>query len=187
MRRRYLLAGLLIGLMTMTGCGYELDAVSQNTMTIKKDGTIVDVSVEDYSDGDYSMTELETFITDEIAEYNKKHGENRVILDHLNTDNNIGKVQLSYSGMQDYNGFNHTEYELEDISDAELSGSFVSAEDGGSVAAADIQQSGLQVLRICDAMNVVCKKKVLYYNSFVTEQDGTYVLSGEGEAVLILK
>lgn len=187
MRRRYLLAGLLVGLMVVTGCGYELDAVSENTMTIKKDGTIVDVSVEDYSDGNYSMTELETFVTDEIAEYNNKHGENRVILDYLNTDNNIGKLQLSYSGMQDYNRFNHTEYELSDISDVKLSGNFVSAENGGSVAAADIQQSGLQVLRICDAMNVVCKKKVLYYNSFVTEQDGTYVLSGEGEAVLILK
>lgn len=187
MRHKCLLAGLLVGLMAMTGCGYNLDSISENTMTIKKDGTIVDVSVEDYSDGNYSMTDLETFITDEITAYNDKNGENCVVMNRLDTDNNIGKLQLTYSGMKDYNGFNHTDYELAELSDTTISGSFISAADGSSVAAPDIQEAGLQVLKVCDAMNIISKKKVLYYNSFVTEQDGTYIISGEGDAVLILK
>ena len=148
---------------------------------------IVDVSVEDYSDGNYSMTDLKTFITDEITAYNDKNGENCVVMNRLDTDNNVGKLQLTYSGMKDYNGFNHTDYELAELSDTTISGSFISAADGSSVAAADIQEAGLQVLKVCDAMNIISKKKVLYYNSFVTEQDGTYIISGEGDAVLILK
>ena len=53
--------------------------------------------------------------------------------------------------------------------------------------ATEINGEKLKVLKVSDAMDIIYKGKVLYYNQYVTENDGTYTASGEGEAVLVLK
>lgn len=187
MKQKHLLTGLVLGTLLLTGCTGNVDSVTANTITIEKDGSIRDISVEDFSDGSYDMTKLEEFINAEIEEYNSQTGENRIVLDDIQTENSIVKLQLSYTGMEDYNAFNHTEYEYSSLAEAGLTGEFTSAADGSTVKAADMNDTDLKVLKIEDAMNIVCKGKILYYNSFVTEDDGTFSASGEGTAVIVLK
>lgn len=187
MKQKHLLTGLALGVLLLTGCTGNVDSVTTNTITIEKDGSIRDISVEDFSDGSYDMAGLEEFINAEIADYNSQTGESRIVLDDIQTDERVVKLQLSYTGMEDYNAFNHTEYEYGSLAEAGLTGEFTSTADGSTVKAADMNGTDLKVLKIEDAMNIVCKGKILYYNSFVTEENGTFSASGEGMAVIVLK
>ncbi len=187
MRQKNWLAALILGAALLTGCSSNLETVAVNTMTIEKDGRIADISVEDFSDGDYDMAKLESFITAEVADYNSQAGEGSITLDKLETESKLVKLQLNYADMDDYNAFNHTEYELADFNASALSGSFTNATDGSQIKPGDMKETDMKVLQIQDAMNIICKGKVLYYNSFVTESNGTFTASGEGTAVIIFK
>lgn len=187
MKQKHLLAGLILGTILLTGCGSSFDSVTGNTMTIGKDGTISDVSVEDFSEGNYDMADLEAFVNAEIADYNSEAGEDSIVLDAIDTENKLVKLQLTYSGMDDYNAFNNTEYQLEGFEDVKLSGEFTSVADGTKVSVGDMTDSGMKVLKVEDAMNIICKGKVLYYNDNVTEDNGTYIASGDGEAIIVFK
>lgn len=188
MKQGLLIAGIVLSTVLLSGCTGGVDSVTTNTMTIHKDGRIEDVSVEDFSDGDYSMTDLEQFVTDEVADYNAEHGEDSIVLEKLQTEDSMAKLQLTYQDMEAYNAFNHTEYVLKDAADAELSGELIAAEDDATtVKVADVDLTGLKVLEISDAMDIICKGRVLYYNSYVTQVNGTFTANGEGIAVIVFK
>lgn len=187
MRQKHLLAVLLLGTALLTGCSSSLDTVTVNTLTIERDGTIADISVEDFSNGNYDMTKLESFINAEVADYNSQAGEGSISLDKLETESELVKLQLRYADIEDYNAFNHTEYELTDFNASELSGSFTSAADGSQIQPGDMNETDMRVLQVQDAMNIVCKGKILYYNSYVTENNGTFTASGDGTAVIVFR
>lgn len=187
MKLKYLLTGLVLGTVLLTGCSDNFDTVTVNTITIEKDGSIRDISVEDFSDGNYDMANLETFINNEITDYNSQMGETRITLEEIQTESSLVKLQLLYGNMDDYNAFNHTEYEYDNYEKAGLTGEYTVAADGSTIKAADINDTDVKVLKIEDAMNIICKGKVLYYNSYVTEENGAFSASGEGTAVIVLK
>lgn len=187
MKRRLLITGIMLSAVLLSGCTGGVDSITTNTMTIHKDGSIEDVSVEDFSDGDYEMTALEQFITDEVNDYNTEYGEDSIVIKSLQTENSLAKVQLTYEDMEDYNAFNHTEYRLQEASEAGLSGELIAAADETAVKASDIELTGLKVLQVSDAMEIVCKGKVQYYNSYVTQVNGTFTANGEGTAVIVFK
>ncbi len=187
MKRKGILIGLLFGIVLLAGCSKGLDSFEANTMTIGKDGTIQDVSVEDFSDGNYDMNNLESFINDEIADYNDSAGTESIILGQFETENKLAKLQLNYTTMEDYNNFNNTDYSLTSFADSTISGSVTSVSDGSSVAIADIEDKEYQVLKVADAMNIIFQGKAVYYNSDVTENNGVFTSSGEGTAIIIFK
>lgn len=187
MKKKHLLIGLVLGAMLLTGCGSRLDSITENTMTIEKDGTITDISVEDFSEGDYDMADLESFVNSEVADYNADAGEERIVLEAFDTENKLAKLELSYTDMEDYNSFNHTTYELCGMGETTISGNFTSVADGSEVKASEITDSDAKILKVADAMNISCKGKVLYYNEYVTEENGTFTASGEGVAVIVFK
>jgi hypothetical protein len=187
MRRIGILMGFIAGIALLAGCSKNLDAYVQDCMTIQKDGTIQDVSVEDFSDGNYDMSNLEQFITEEITNYNTEAGSEHIILEQLETENKLAKLELSYDEMEDYNSFNNTDYVLASLADSNLSGSMTAVSDGSSVSAADIEDKEYQVLQITDAVRVAFQGKVLYYNSAVTVEDDVFLTSGEGIAIIVFK
>lgn len=187
MKQKRFWAVLLLGTALLTGCSDSLDTVTVNTLTVERDGTIADIAVEDFSDGNYDMTKLENFINAEVEDYNTQAGEGSISLDKLETESEIVKLQLRYADMEDYNAFNHTEYELTDFDASELSGSFTSVADGSQIQPGDMDETGMKVLQVQDAMNIVCKGKILYYNSYVTESNGIFTASGDGTAVIIFR
>lgn len=187
MKQGLLIVGIVLSAVLLAGCTGGVDSITTNTMTVHKDGKIADVSVEDFSDGDYSMTDLEQFVTDEVNDYNTTNGDGSIEIKEIQTENSLAKLELTYQDMATYNAFNHTEYVLEDAAQAGLSGDFTVKSDGTTVKVADIDTDGLKVLEVSDAMNIVCKGKVQYYNSYVTEVNGTYTASGEGIAVIVFK
>ena len=45
MKQKHLLIHLMLGLLLLTGCSSGLDSITENTMTVDKDGRLHDVSV----------------------------------------------------------------------------------------------------------------------------------------------
>ena len=78
MKQGLLIVGIMLSAVLLVGCTGGMDSIMTNTMTVHKDGKIADVSVEDFSDGDYSMTDLEQFVTDEVNAYNTANGEGSI-------------------------------------------------------------------------------------------------------------
>lgn len=187
MYQKSILTGFLLGILLLTGCSGNLDSFDNNTMTIEKDGTIQDVSVEDFSDGDYDMDNLESFISEEVTDYNTSAGAEHITLVRLETENKLAKLQLNYLTMEDYNSFNHTDYVLTSFADAVISGNVTSVSDGSRIAVTDIEDKEYQVLKVTDAMNITVQGSVLYYNSYVTEEDGVFVSSGKGTVIIIFQ
>lgn len=187
MKQGLLIVGIMLSAVLLVGCTGGMDSIMTNTMTVHKDGKIADVSVEDFSDGDYSMTDLEQFVTNEVNAYNTANGEGSIEIKEIQTENSLAKLKLTYQDMTTYNAFNHTEYVLADAAQAELTGDLIVKSDGTTVKATDIDTDGLKVLEVSDAMDIVCKGKVQYYNSYVTEVNGTYTANGEGVAVIVFK
>lgn len=187
MKCRWILSGLMVGILLLSGCSSSLDSITENTMILEKKGSISDISVEDFSGNTYNMEDLRRFVQEEIESYNTGAGAENIVLEELNTDSDQVWLQLSYMGMEDYNSFNGTDYVLSDLADTRISGAFTSAADGSTVKAEDITEADLKVLKIGDAMDIICRGKVLYYNAYVTENSGTFTSSGEGEAILVFR
>ncbi|MBQ8983835.1 MAG: hypothetical protein IJ079_09645 [Lachnospiraceae bacterium] len=179
---------MLLSLLLIGGCGkQEITDYNNNTMTIGKDDTIRDVSIEDFANGDYNMQDLEQFVNNEIGKYNSDAGSERITLADFNTDNKVARLQLVYASIEDYNSFNHTEYSLKSWSDSVLTGSLTSVADQQEVPVSEIEDNEYKVLSIDDAMDLVFEGKALYYNSNITARDGVYTANGDGTAVVVFK
>ena len=187
MKQKHLLIHLMLGLLLLTGCSSGLDSITENTMTVDKDGRLHDVSVEDFSGMDYENEKLEEFVNQKITEYNTQTGTEAIVLEKLEINDDIVKLMLSYNNIEDYNAFNNTAYTLSNLSDAGLSGEFISAADGSKVKAEEIQDDTLKVLKIEDSMNIICKGNIQYYNSYVTKENGYFSSTGDGTAIIIWK
>ncbi len=183
-----LLLSAVCFVLMLGGCGTkDVTSYDQNTLTIGKDGTIKEVSVENFADGNYNMQELEQFVSSEISTYNQTAGGERITLVELNTDNKLAKLQLNYASMEDYNQFNRKDYSLQSFADSALSGSLADVSGQTEVAVSEIEDKGYQVLKVSDAMELAFEGKPLYYNSYVTVSNGVYSSNGEGVAVVVFK
>ena len=92
MKQGLLIVGIMLSAVLLVGCTGGMDSIMTNTMTVHKDGKIADVSVEDFSDGDYSMTDLEQFVTDEVNAYNTANGEGSIESKEIQTENSLAKI-----------------------------------------------------------------------------------------------
>lgn len=187
MKSRYMLTGLLLGAVLLTGCSKNIADITTNTLSVAKNGEIHDVSIEDYSDGNYKVDELQGFIDGEVAAYNEQAGDECIKVDEFLLDGQVARIQLTYDDMKAYNAFNRTNYELKDLADANLSGEFTAVTDGSKVQASSITEEGLKVLVVTDATDIHVAGKVLYYNSGVTKNESTYAATGEEPAVIVFK
>ena len=182
-----IVAALLVAVM-ITACGGQQSVeYSSNTMTICKDGTIQDLSIDDFSSGNYDMGKLEQFVKDEIERYNASSGDGSITVEDLNTNNKHVRLTLNYRSMEDFNQFNDKDYSIKSFAGSNLTGSLTSASKHTSVSVSEIQDKDYQVVQVTDAVNLAFQGKVFYYSSNVTEKNGIYTSSGDGVATIIYK
>ena len=127
----------LLGL--MTGCANYAEDYDRNTLIVKKNGSLIEVAVEDFSKTSVKADALSVYITEQIDNFNEKQ-DKKVVKnkDLLTEDMSKVKLVLEYKDIDSYNGFNLLECKLADFADVdekELKGTFTSA-DGKSVRSA---------------------------------------------------
>ncbi len=133
---------VIIMLLLVTGCSLKSFDADTNTVYVKKDGSVMEAIIEDFSESYYDSTELESLINDSIDEYNGDT--QRVKLDKFNVKDNTAKLITEYETANDYAEFNEEDFFVGTISEAMKAGydfdqEFTNLEDEIAIGSETIQ------------------------------------------------
>lgn len=107
MKKAGILTALLL-VMTMCACGGQNpEKIGSTTVYIKNDGSIEATFVEDFSQPQYDMEELQTMADEEILAYNTKAGEDKVAMTFFEVEGNVAKMQMTFTDDEAYREFNN--------------------------------------------------------------------------------
>jgi hypothetical protein len=174
----------------LTGCSSDAKKYDKNTLVVKRNGSLEEIAVEDFTDSSVQAGELEDYIDEQIADYDGDEGK-LVKKSYINAeDMSKVKLVLTYKDMEAFNGFNLLECQLEDYESMtadDLNCTYTSAE-GKSVKYGKLTGTdNAKVLVLSEATDVVVKGDILYYNKEVTVKDGVATTTGEDNAIIIYR
>ncbi|MBP1754393.1 MAG: hypothetical protein H6Q59_791 [Firmicutes bacterium] len=115
MKKWFLCTILLLLVLGTAGCRKEekfltADDITTNTLLAKSNGVLQVATVEEFDQTYYKLSELKDFISKEIDTYNKAAGEDKITLDDVQLNGGKAIMLLTYSGMDQYAGFNDVGY-----------------------------------------------------------------------------
>ena len=149
---------LLIGI--LTGCTNYSKQYDGNTLIVKRNGSLTEVSVEDFKDTSVNADNLNSYIQEQVDAYNNDNG-NMIKMESIDSED-MGHVKLvlSYKDIDSYDAFNLLEYSLmdiKDVKDSDLTGSYTSSEDVKINPSDILAEDKGKVLKISEATDVVVK------------------------------
>ena len=174
----------------LTGCSSEAKKYDKNTLVVKGNGSLVEIAVEDFKDTSIKAEDLESYIKEQINDYNGDNGKlvKKTFID--TEDMSKVKLVLNYKDIESFNGFNLLECTLDDfanVKEEDIKGDFTSM-DGKTVKSTELTDTEkAEVLILSEATDVVVKGDILYYNDQVKVKDGIAATSGEEKAIIIFK
>lgn len=190
MKRFQIILTIALLLCMLSGCANYAKKYDENTLVVKRNGSLVEIAVESFEDSSINAEDLSSYIDEQINAYNNEQGEKLVKNKSIDTgDMSHVKLVLTYQDMETYNGFNLLDCVLDNFSDVEeeLKGDFTSVE-GQSVKVSDMEGTEkAKVLIFSEAANIIVKGNILYYNEEVTVTDDVVSTTGEGNAIIIFK
>ncbi|MCR5215182.1 MAG: hypothetical protein K6E10_12275 [Eubacterium sp.] len=80
--------------------------ITENTLQLNSNGTLMEISCEDYSDQGIDINGLEDYIKAEIDAYNNENGLSKMSLVEYQEENGFVKTAIQYSDINTYNDFN---------------------------------------------------------------------------------
>lgn len=184
------LLGICLLAALLSGCGDITATYDKNTLIIKRNGSILEVAVEDLQNSGVSEEDINSYIVQQIKDYQDKSGKN--VNEMMIDASDLTKVRLvlEYEDMESYNGFNEANNRLisyQEATDADLKGSYTSSS-GEQVNVSGIEDvSKAKVLLVTDAVDIVVKGEILACNEEVTLSDDVATTSGNGTAVIVYK
>lgn len=105
----------------MTGCGkVNASPSDMDTISIMKDGNIVQTIVDEFDRSLYSVDELSAMTQDKIKLYSEKDGD--IVCESVEENDNMVIVKISYKTGEAYTDFNDKELYFGTVNDASLSG-----------------------------------------------------------------
>ena len=160
---------------------------------ILEDGQIVTNDVVMFDTSKYSQDELNAFIEETIDTYNKEHGEDSVVQESFEIDNNVASLILTYKDAATYTDFSGTEMYVGTISDAvakgyKFEGQFASIVDGRAVACSIDKfygQSELKVAIVKANTKISVEGEILYVSTENVAQFGeNWIITKDGYNLL---
>lgn len=171
--RGLLLVSMVLAALLLSGCSNTAN-IEQNTIVVKKDGSVLGAIIEDFSDSKYVSEELKAMLEEEIAAYNAKAGEGSVTLETYEvTEDKKVKVYLEYASFEDYAGFNEETFFVGTVSEAYEAGyEFVDMEnvsgEGAAIGKADVLEKGsMKMVIFEEPVHVRVNGKISYVSSGV--------------------
>ena len=105
----------------MTGCGkVNASPSDMDTISVMKDGNIVQTIVDEFDRSLYSVDELSAMTKDKIDLYSEEDGD--IVCESVEENDNMVIVKISYKTGEDYTDFNDKELYFGTVSDASSSG-----------------------------------------------------------------
>ena len=137
------------------------DSSSSYIITINKDGSLTETSVEDFDTKEYDAEALKKMINDTISDYNGS-GEEKISLKSLEIKDGIARAVINYASDKDYAAYNEKTFVIGDVSDLDITGVTL-ADDKNTVLTKDAMPKvkGSYVL-LNDDITVVVPKEIQY-------------------------
>ena len=180
-------AGMILQL---TGCQSSSISVTDTTIELKKNGSVVHTIVESFAEDYYDLEELKETIASSCDEYNDIAGDDSVKLDAADLTDGILKVVMSYKNPSDYAGFNKQALFSGTVQEAyeagyDLNVTLLAADsEVGSVGKTELLEMGdKHMIIVREAVDVKVWDKVLYYSDDVIELDDQTVMVSDSNSL----
>lgn len=146
-----------------------------NAISIDEEGAITEIVQETLDEAYYNASELQSMITSEVADYNKKNGEDCVTVKTFETEGQSVKLEMVYASAKDYASFNNVEFYYGSLINAQLEGylfdvSYKKVKDGvvtgNNISGSEvIKEMDKEVMVVRAPLEVHVPGKVLYTSS----------------------
>lgn len=179
--KTFLVMLLAAGSLCLTGCSSQFEA-NQNTVRLKKDGTVMAAVIDKLDKSYYSEEELKATIDEAVAKYNDAaEGQDKekeaVVVKKYEVKEGKVELYMNYADSSDYQAFNNVSFYAADLQGAydnkyEFPETFRKVDKGevtGTVTKKDIL-NGLNyyVLIYSEEMDVEVPGKIVYVSPDVT-------------------
>lgn len=121
-------------MMAFSGCkkAWKFDP-DTNAIYVKKDKTIQEAAIGEFTETYYSEEELKTYVNESVTGYNESNGKDKITVSSISVKDNVAKVMMKYQTYEDYQNYNNAVLFVGSISDAikegyDFSVDFVDAE-----------------------------------------------------------
>ncbi len=198
MKKWFLCTILLLLILGTAGCRKEekfltADDISTNTLLAKSNGVLQVATVEEFDKTYYKLSELKDFISKEIDKYNKAAGEDKITLDDVQLNSGKAIMLLTYSGMDQYAGFNDVTaaYFNGGVTDMplDLPSTLVSVKNGTLASTQEIIQSDkYKILVMNEPYDIIVDGTIKYYSENATYVDNNKLQgAAEGMTIVVFK
>jgi hypothetical protein len=189
---------ILLCILGIAGCSgrvktINIKNISASTILAKSNGEIQVASIEDFDKPYYKLSDLQNFVNQQISDYNKKAGSDKIKMNNIKIYNKKAVLLLTYSGMDQYAAFNKVTaaYFNGGVKDnpLDLPTTLVNAKDESLASTKEvIQDEAYKVLVLNEHYNIVVDGKVKYYSENATLIDSNEVQSAaDGMTIVVFK
>lgn len=186
MRRWKSGACVLAALFLLTACGEEKLSVDTNTLYIKKDGTVTEASFELFDKEYYDAAELQSFVEEEVKNYNYRNVKEAVTVERVEVKDNVAAAYLNYQSVEDYIAFNDAEMFFGTVKEAMDAGynfetGFLKYDKQEAVGILDVTEEGSNYVLILNAsVDVRVGGTICYTSDNVQKKDKKNVSLTQG-------
>lgn len=200
MRKSMMTGVLFLMVLFCSGCGnknLQADSVEENTLLIKKDGSVQAAVLEEFDREYYDIDEAKVFIEDAIEEYNEAEGSECVTFNDLKKspfDDDRVCLIVTYKDMDTYDDVTGAKIRHLTIDEAAGEGLIPeeltslregSAADGETVAEENTQY---KVITLSSRFHVMVEGRIKYYtNAAVLNNAAVQTTGKRKKAVIIYK
>lgn len=179
---------VVLMLMLVTGCSLKDFDADTNTVYVKKDGSVMEAIIEDFSESYYDETELETLINESIDEYND--GSEKIKVEKYNVKDDVAKLITNYKTASDFANFNEVDFFTGTISDAikndfDFDQEFTGIEEHNTIGTETIKSlTQYKVVIFEENVEIKTDSKILYIsNNAQLVNDKTAKLTDEAQGL----
>lgn len=194
--KRLVICAILLFAMSLVGCSSKdisitPEDVTNNTFVAKADGVIQVATVEDFDKDYYVLNELQEYVAGSINEFNKKADGNKVSIDAIEKKDNKAVMLLTYSGMDQYCGFNKVKGAYFTGGNKKINftmpENLLSEEDGTKKNTLEvIKNEKYKVLVLFEPYDVIVDGKVMYHseNMLMVEENKVQSIDNQMSVVV---
>jgi thioredoxin-related protein len=186
----------ILSILMLAGCSKKeifisTDNVTDNTILVKRDGSLYVAIAEEFDKSYYNLDELNEFITKEVNAYNDKQGSKEVTIEELELKNGKAVMILGYTKMAHYSAFNNVPaaYFSSDTENValELPSQYLDARKNTQVDKDTAFKSGKnQVLVLYEPYEIIVEGDIRYYSDNATLVDESKLKSDSEEMTVVI-
>ena len=186
----------IISILLMAGCSKEeifitADDITNDTMLVKRNGSLFVAIVEEFDKNYYSLDELNGFVSKEVNAYNNKVGGQEVTIEELELRNGKAVMILGYTKMEHYSAFNsmpaaYFSSGTENVA-LELPTKYVDTRKNSVVSKDTAMKSGKnQVLVLYEPFEIIIEGDIRFYSENTTFVEENKVRSNSEDMAVVI-